>query len=118
MRDYTLMPPDYDNALPLFLGGPHHGAVRLVKAEKARGTDRAEQPALLTFPGIATDEPVKYQRWSLNGGARNFVFYRLLGMSDAGSVGALVGLAMRSAVNGCSSVEIDTSKPATGIQPL
>jgi hypothetical protein len=84
----------YDNTLPLFLGGPLNGQIRLVKA----GTE------LLGFRDDVTLEGVSYQVWTLSAGGRHWVFYRILGMSGADALGALVGLA----------AAWDESKPFSG----
>lgn len=85
MRDYVLK-ESYDNSMPLFLGGEHHGEIRLM----------AGAPRLFRFTDGITPEPPVYERWSVTC-SREFVFYRLLGMTDAAAMCALVRLAMTGA---------------------
>ena len=76
----------YDNTLPLFLGGPFQGEIRLVRGNQE----------LLVYPRIETSAGFSYQRWVLAAGGREWVFYRSLGMSDADALAALVQLAASS----------------------
>lgn len=83
MKDY-LLKEAYDNSMPLFIGGEYHGEIRLVTG----------QPKLFRFTDGITPEPPVYERWTLSSG-REFVFYRLLGMTDGAAFSALVNLALK-----------------------
>lgn len=104
-RDYIPNQDAYDNSMPLFLGGPLDGEIRLV------GSQANKAPDFYKCADEVAAREVTYARWSLTVG-RVFVFYRLLGMSDSAAVERLIALAMRG-------VQMrDESRLATGIWPL
>ncbi len=113
MKDYILTPAGYDNSRPLFLGGERHGETHPVGTKDDRTPELAKFDARAQQTG-APEEVVTYQRWTLSA-SRDFVFYRLLGLSNPATLALLVELAMEGAA-GRRSASSSTSKLATGIR--